>query len=69
MGGRQNGLMEQRASQPGAERCVAAVEEMGEVVVAAAQVEDEGERVVLLQLRDQEIEEEAFAAARSRRDD
>ena len=43
---------------------VAASQECCQLSVAAAEVEDDGERVVLLGVRDEEVQEEALAASR-----
>ena len=50
-----------------AELHVAAVKERRQLPVAVPQVQDDRERVVLLGVRDQEVQKEALAAARSRR--
>ena len=50
-----------------AELKVPALEQPGELSVAVTEIEDDGERVVLLQVRDEDIEKEALARYRSRR--
>ena len=49
---------------PKAELQVAALEQRGQLAVAVPEVEHDGERVVLLQVRDEEVQQEALAAAR-----
>ena len=45
------------------ERDVATVEQSGQLLIAASQVQHDRERVVLLCTRDEEIQEEALAAS------
>ena len=58
-----NGLMV-TALLPKPQFQVAAFQQRRQLAVAVTQVEDDGERVVLLQMGDQEVQQEALAAAR-----
>src|SRR5713226_8441022 len=41
---------------------VSTLQECGELAIAVPEIEDDGQRVVLLRVRDQEVDEEALAA-------
>ena len=62
--GSQSERVDGDALLPKAQFQVAAVEQRRQLPVAVPEVEDDGERVVLLRVRDQEVEQEALAAAR-----
>ena len=61
---RQTERVDRKSASLDSDRQIAAFEEPGQALVAAAQVEDERARLVLLKVRQQEVEEETLPAAR-----
>ena len=61
--------VDRHVSVPQADLQIAAAEERGQLPVAVAEIEDDGERVVLLRVRHQEVQQEALAAAGGAQDE